>query len=124
MEDIIIYEKPTCSKCRIAIGILDEHGTPYSRIRYHDIPLTKNKLAELVQKLGIVPHELLRRTDPSYRKLKINPEALNDEEVISLMIEHPDLMQRPILERGESAIIGRPPERVLEFLKTSPDLLI
>lgn len=97
--------------------MLDEHGTPYERIRYHDTPLTKNKLAELIEKLGIAPHELLRKDDPLYEKLKIRSGALSDKEAISLMIEHPDLMQRPILERGESAIIGRPPERILEFIK-------
>lgn len=119
MDEIIIYEKPTCSKCRIALEILDEHGAAYRRVRYHDAPLTTKKLAELVRKLGIAPRELLRKEDPIFRDLKIKLEQLDDAGIISLMIEYPDLMQRPILERGEYAIIGRPSERVLEFLKRS-----
>lgn len=119
MDEIIIYEKPACSKCRIALEILDEHGTAYRRVRYHDAPLTKKKLAELIRKIGIAPRELLRKEDPLFHALKIKLEPLGDAEIISLMIEHPDLMQRPILERGENAIIGRPSERILEFLKRS-----
>jgi arsenate reductase (glutaredoxin) len=117
MEEIIIYEKPTCSKCRIALRMLDEHGVPYRDVRYHDAPITKKKLAELVKKIGITPAELLRKEDPVYKKLHVKPETLKDAEIIELMITHPDLMQRPILERGDRAILGRPSERVLEFLQ-------
>lgn len=119
MEEVTIYEKPTCSKCRTALTMLDTHSVPYVRVRYHDTPLTKKKLAELIGKLGITPHELLRKEDPAYRALTIDPDHLTNDEVISLMIDQPDLMQRPILERGQEAIIGRPLERVLEFLEKS-----
>lgn len=117
MEEIVIYEKPTCSKCRIAIKMLDEHGSPYRKVRYHDAPLTKKKLSSLIKKIGIAPKELLRKEDPLYKKLQVKSEDLTDTKSIELMLEYPDLMQRPILERGEKAIIGRPSERVLEFLQ-------
>lgn len=116
MEEIVIYEKPTCSKCRVAIQILSERGIPFRTVRYHDAPLTKKKLAELVRKMGIAPKELLRKEDPAYRALAIRPDTLSDTQTIALMIEHPDLMQRPILERGDRAILGRPTERVSAFL--------
>lgn len=119
MDEIIIYEKSTCSKCRIALEVLDEYGTAYRRVRYYDMPLTNKKLAELIRKIGIAPRELLRKEDPIFPTLKIKLERLDDAEIISLMIEHPDLMQRPILERGEDAIVGRPSERILKFLKRS-----
>jgi len=117
MDEITIYEKPTCSKCRVAIQIVDEHGVPYRDVRYHDEPLSKKKLAELIRKIGIAPRELLRKEDPVYKKLQFKPDELTDAKIIELMIEYPDLMQRPILERGERAIVGRPSARVLEFLK-------
>lgn len=117
MEEIVIYEKPTCSKCRVAMQILDEHGVPYRDVRYHDNPLTEKKLAELIQKIGIEPKELLRREDPVYRELKVRPDDLTDGEIIQLMIKYPDLMQRPILEYGDRAIVGRPSGRVMEFLR-------
>jgi arsenate reductase len=117
MEEITVYEKPTCSKCRIALQMLNDEGVPYRRVRYHDAPLTRKKLTGLIKKIGITPRELLRREDPVYRELKLKPETLSDAQIVALMIEHPDLMQRPILERGNRAIIGRPSERVFEFLK-------
>ena len=117
MDEITIYEKPTCSKCRAAIGLLDQNGVPYQKVRYHDAPLTKKKLGSLIRKLGITPRELLRTEDPAYRALALKPDMLSDDAVIALMLEHPDLIQRPILERGDRAIIGRPTERVTAFLK-------
>lgn len=117
MEEIVIYEKPACSTCRAALHMLDERGIPYRTVRYHDAPLTKEKLSELIKKIGIAPTGLLRAKGPAYRELGIKAEELSDTEIVELMIAHPDLMQRPILERGDRAIVGRPPERILEFLK-------
>ncbi|MDO8231605.1 MAG: ArsC/Spx/MgsR family protein [bacterium] len=114
MEEIVIYEKPTCSKCRVAIQALDKSGVAYRKVRYHDTPLTKKKLKELIAKLKISPRELVRADDA--RDLKIDYKNLNDDEVIGLMVKYPDLMQRPILERGSTAIVGRLPERILEFI--------
>lgn len=117
MDEIVIYEKSTCSKCRVAIQILNEHGAPYRTVVYHDAPLTKEKLTELVGKIGITPRELLRTNEPLYRELHLRTTDMSDEEIIAAMVEHPDLIQRPILERGDRAIIGRPSERITEFLK-------
>lgn len=117
MEEIVIYEKPACSTCRAAIHMLNERGVPYRTVRYHDAPLTKGKLSDLIRKIGIAPIELLRTKGPAYKELGINAETLSDAKIVELMIRHPDLMQRPILERGDRAIVGRPPERILEFLK-------
>ncbi len=116
MEEVVIYEKPTCSKCRVALQMLNESGVRYRTVRYHDTPLTKKKLKELITKLGISPKELVRADDA--RDMKIEYKHLNDDEIVSLMVKYPDLMQRPILEKGDKAIIGRPSDRVLEFIKT------
>lgn len=117
MEEITIYEKPTCSKCRVAIELVNTEGIPYRTVRYHDTPLTHEKLAELIRKIGIQAKELLRIEDPLFRALKVELATIDEQEAIQLMIEHPDLMQRPILERGTRAIIGRPTERIATFLQ-------
>lgn len=114
MEEVIIYEKPTCSKCRMAIEILDASGVVYRKVRYSDTPLTKKKLKELVAKLNIFPKALVRADDA--RDMKIDYKSLSDDEIIDLLVKYPNLMQRPILERGDRAIIGRPPELIPEFL--------
>jgi arsenate reductase len=117
MEEIIIYEKPTCSKCREAVSMVDESGAAFRRVRYYDEPLTQQKFTELIRKMGITARELLRTNEPLYRELGLAKADLSDTELIALMVKHPDLMQRPILERGDMAILGRPTERVAEFLK-------
>jgi arsenate reductase len=116
MEEIVIYEKTTCSTCRAAISLLNEQGVEFRKVRYYDEPLTKEKLAELIRKMGISARELVRKGDAV--KAGVEVEAMSEEELIEAMIENPDLMQRPILERGDRAILGRPPERILEFLHT------
>lgn len=113
---ITIYEKPTCSKCRVALTMLDERGAPYQAVRYHDKPLSRRKLTELIRKIGIAPRELIRTEDPQFRALKLKFSEITDTEAVRLMTQYPDLMQRPILERGDRAIVGRPSERVAEFL--------
>ncbi len=118
MDEIVIYEKSTCSKCRLAIELLNEHGVPYRRVRYHNEPLTKEKLKELIGKIGVSSRELLRTNEPEYQKLNLADKTLSDEVLIEAMITHPNLMQRPILERGDRAIIGRPSERIIEFFNT------
>ena len=116
MEEIIVYEKPTCATCRTAMTLLNEHGVEYRKVRYYDERLSEEKLAELIAKMGITPKELVRKGDAA--KAGVNIDAMSDEELVAAMVENPDLMQRPILERGERAILGRPPEKFLEFLRT------
>jgi arsenate reductase len=117
MQEVTIYEKPTCSKCRVAVSEVEESGLPLQRVRYYDDPLSTEKLTELVRKMGISPRELLRTNEPLYRELGLKDADLDDAELIGLLAEHPDLMQRPILEYGDMAVLGRPSERVAEFLE-------
>jgi len=116
-ETITVYEKPTCTKCREMDKFLRERGVDFSKVNYYIEPLTKKKLAELVRKMNISPRELLRKSEPIYRELGIATGEFTDVQLISLMVEHPDLMQRPIIERGERAVLGRPTENVEELLK-------
>ena len=113
---ITIYEKPTCTKCREMNRVLSESGMPFEKVNYYVQPLTKQKLINLLRKLGMKPRGLLRTSEPVYRELGIGKGEFSDDEIVSLMIEHPDLIQRPIVERGERAILGRPVENVKQLL--------
>jgi len=85
-------------------------------VNYYLEPLGENKLRELIKKIGIKPRELLRASESIYRELELGKKDLSDDEIISLMVAHPDLMQRPIVERGDRAVLGRPTENVKELL--------
>ena len=115
-DKITVYEKPTCTKCREMDKFLREKGVDFSKINYYIKPLTKKKLTELVQKMKIDPRDLLRKSEPIYRELGLAKKELTDAQLIALMVEHPDLMQRPIVERGDRAVLGRPTENVEDLL--------
>ena len=115
-DKITIYEKPTCTKCREMDKLLRERGVPFEKINYYIEPLTKKKLTELIRKMNIKPRDLLRKSEPLYKELGLANDEFSDSELIGLMIEHPDLLQRPIVERGDRAVLGRPTENVKELL--------
>lgn len=117
MEDLVIYEKPTCSKCRAADALLDASGRPYRKVRYMEKPLSEKKLGELLKKLGIPARELVRTNENEYKALKVNAKEMSDREIVSLLAKHPALLERPILECGDRAVLGRPTENVARFLK-------
>jgi arsenate reductase len=115
-DTITVYEKPTCTKCREMDKLLKARGVDFSKVNYYIEPLSKKKLTELVKKMNISPRELLRKSEPVYRELGLATGDFSDAQLISLMVEHPDLMQRPIVERGDKAVLGRPTENVEEIL--------
>ncbi|MDX6499203.1 MAG: hypothetical protein QOG23_2463 [Blastocatellia bacterium] len=116
-DNITVYEKPTCTKCREMDRFLRESNVDFSKINYYIEPLSEKKLRELIKKMGIKPRELLRTSEPIYRELGLAKKELSDNEIISLMVKHPDLMQRPIVERGDRAVLGRPTENVKVLLR-------
>ena len=115
-DKITIYEKPTCSKCREMDKLLRERGVSFEKINYYIQPLTRKKLTELLRKMNLKPRDLLRKSEPVYKELGLSEDKFSDSELIGLMIEHPDLLQRPIVERGDRAVLGRPTENVKELL--------
>ena len=115
-DTITVYEKPTCTKCREMNKFLVAHGVDFTKVNYYIEPLSEKKLRELVKKMGINPRELLRTGESIYRELGLGKKDLSDDEIISLMAEHPDLIQRPIVERGDRAVLGRPTENVKSLL--------
>ena len=115
-DTITVYEKPTCTKCREMDRFLRESGVDFSKINYYIKPLSEKKLGDLIKKMGISPRELLRTSETIYRELELSKKDLSDDEIISLMVKHPDLMQRPIVERGDRAVLGRPTQNVKVLL--------
>ncbi len=116
-DKITVYEKPTCTKCREVDKILREAGADYEKINYYVEPLSQAKLTELLKKMGIPARELLRTSESVYKELGLAKKELSDKELIALMAEHPDLIQRPIVERGAKAVLGRPVENIRPLLK-------
>ncbi len=96
--------------------LLRESGVPFEKVNYYIEPLSKKKLTELIRKMKISPRELLRTSEPIYRELGLAKGEFRDDEIISLMVKHPDLIQRPIVERGDQAVLGRPTENVKKLL--------
>ncbi len=96
--------------------LLRESGVEFEKVNYYNQPLTKKKLTELIRKMKIKPRELLRTSESIYRELGLGKSEFTDDEIISLMVEHPDLIQRPIVERGNHAVLGRPVESVKALL--------
>jgi arsenate reductase len=113
---ITIYQKPTCTTCRQVYAALKESGVPLDSVDYYLEPLSKTKLKDLLRKMGIGARDLLRTREEIYRTLKLAERSLSDDEIIDLMVEHPDLIQRPIVEKGERAILARPAERLKQIL--------
>ena len=111
-----VYEKRTCTTCRNLAALLGEEGIEFERVDFHVEPLTAAELRELVGKTGRPAEELFRAREPVYRELGLGDREVEDDEAIELMAEHPALLQRPVVEQGERAVLARPIERVRELL--------
>lgn len=115
MEKITLYHNPRCSKSRNAKKLLEERGAEFSVIEYLKTPLDVTELKALADKLGLPVREMLRTNEGIYRELQLD-EAASDENLFKAIAEHPILLQRPIAVAGTRAVIGRPPENVLDLL--------
>jgi arsenate reductase (glutaredoxin) len=111
---ITVYEKTACSNCQRLVRILAERGIDFDRIDYHIDPLPADRIAALLAKAQIGPRAALRIKEPEAKAL-IERDA-SDDEILAAMAANPVLLQRPIVERGDRAVLARPAERVLELL--------
>lgn len=116
MNKITVYENPTCTTCRKVAKAFSEQGIDFEKVNYYIKPFSKSLLKILLNKMQMKPSELLRKDDDVYKKLKTKIKNLNEDEILNLMIENPDLIQRPIVEKGNKAILARPPERIKEIM--------
>jgi arsenate reductase (glutaredoxin) len=113
---IVIYQKPTCTTCRQVHAALKESGVDFDAVDYYVDPIPKKKLHELLRKMKMTARELLRTKEPIYKTLRLAERNLSDEEIVELMVRNPDLIQRPIVEKGSRAILARPAGRLKDIL--------
>ncbi len=116
MSKITIYQKPACTTCRQVYNVLKESGVDFNTVNYYVDPLSKTKLKELLSKMKMPASELLRKKEPVYKELKLAEKQLTEDKILDLMVKHPDLIQRPIAEKGSRAILARPAEKIREIL--------
>ncbi len=116
MSEITIYHNNRCSKSREAMCILDEIKTKANVIEYLITPPTEEDLKSLLKKLGMEAHELVRKNETIYKE-KFEGKKMSEEQWIKTLVKHPILIQRPIVVKGNKAIIARPPEKLKEFLR-------
>ncbi len=115
MSDLVVYEKRTCTTCKNLAMLLQEKGIDFDQVDYHVEPLPEAKIRELLGKAGMRPADALRAREDAYRE-HVAGRDLSDDVLFALMAERPELLQRPIVERGDRAVLARPVERVLELL--------
>ena len=116
MTDLMLYHNPRCSKSRGALELLEARGLTPTVVRYLETPLDAAQLKALLAKLGLTARQLLRTGEDEYKALNLADASLSEAQLIAAIAAHPKLMERPILETADKAIIGRPPENVLEIL--------
>jgi arsenate reductase len=116
-----LFHNPRCSKSRGARALLDDAGVGYRVVEYLKSPPTRAELEHLVAILMGPPAALVRTGDAAFRELGVGASALSEPAaVVDLLVAHPGLMERPVLVVGDRAVIGRPPERVLDLLGRDP----
>ncbi|MBF4208394.1 arsenate reductase (glutaredoxin) [Pseudomonas donghuensis] len=116
MTDLTLYHNPRCSKSRGALELLEARGLAPTVVRYLETPPTAVELKALLGKLNISARQLLRSGEDEYKTLNLADASLSEAQLIDTMAQHPKLIERPILIAGDKAVIGRPPEKVLEIL--------
>ena len=113
---VTIYHNPKCSKSRQTLELLSAKGITPTIIEYIKNPPTVEKLKEILSQLGIAPRDLMRKKEDTYTELELENSSLSDKDLIDFMIEHPILIERPIVIANGKVALGRPPEQVLDIL--------
>lgn len=117
MKNTIIrfYHNPDCSKSRAALALLEQNGFQLDILYYLDKPLTRDEICTLAEQLKLSLREILRKNEAIYKQFNLDDMHLNDEIVLDIVVKHPILLERPIIQIGDKAIIGRPPEKAVPF---------
>ena len=113
---IEIWHNPRCSKSRQALQLIEALGITPNVVRYLETPPTGPRLEAVLQLLDIAPRALMRTRETVYSTLSLGDASLEDSALVGAMAAHPVLIERPVVIAGDRAVIGRPPERVLEIL--------
>ncbi|WP_022727849.1 arsenate reductase (glutaredoxin) [Fodinicurvata sediminis] len=113
---VTIYHNPRCSKSRQALALLREQGVEPRIVEYLRTPPDAETLKGLLERLELAPRELMRRKEAPYKELDLDNRGLEDAALIQAMVDNPILIERPIVLKGEKAVVARPPEKALEIL--------
>lgn len=116
MSETVLLHNPRCSKSVAAKRLLEARGVAFEERRYLEQPLSRDELVQLARRLGRPPRGWIRSGEAAWAEAGLGPQS-SDEALFDAMAKHPVLMERPILVRGERAVVGRPPERVLALLE-------
>ena len=117
MSKYTIFHNPRCSKSRKTLQILKDNECDTEIILYLETPLDQSVLEGVIKKISLSPRELLRKGEQEFKDNVLKNKNLSDQEIIEFMVKHPKLIERPIVIKGDKAILGRPPENVLELIK-------
>ena len=111
-----IFHNPRCSKSRQALKILQDHYCDIEIINYLEIDLDVSLIKDVLKKLSLKPRNILRTSEQDYKDNNLKEDDFSDDDLIDYMIKHPKLIERPIVIKGHRAVLGRPPENVLELI--------
>lgn len=115
MSMITIYQKPTCSTCREAVKLVEASGQSYTTVNYYEKPFSKAQLQGLLKKARLSAKDILRTKEEICKTLGLTKTSLSEDELLDLMLKHPDLIQRPLVEKGQKVILARPAETVKQL---------
>jgi len=115
MSEITIYHNPRCSKSRASLALLEDNGIVPEIVLYQESPLNRATLSTLLTKLDMKASELVRRGEADFKEAGLS-RASTEQEVLEAMVERPKLIERPIVVKGDRAVLGKPPENVLELV--------
>jgi arsenate reductase len=116
MVKLTVYEKPTCTTSREVIKLLSDKGIDFEKINYYENRFTKSKLNELLKMMNKKPSQLLRKKGTAYKQLDFKNKNYSESKILDFIIQNPDLIERPIVQKGRKAILARPPETVEKFI--------
>lgn len=117
MGEYQIYHNPRCSKSRQTLALLEENGIQADVILYLEDTPDVQTLAQILKKLDMPARDLLRSGEEAYQTLNLADTTLSEQQLIEAMVKQPKLIERPIVVKGDQAVIGRPPESVLALLR-------
>ncbi len=116
MSEFTIYHNPRCSKSRQTLALLEENNVTPVVVEYLENPPSEAELKILLEKLGIGARDLLRKGEDAYKDNNLKDESLSDGQLIKAMNKFPKLIERPVVVKGDKAVLGRPPENVLDLI--------
>ncbi|MBF0271913.1 MAG: arsenate reductase (glutaredoxin) [Magnetococcales bacterium] len=117
-ENVVIWHNPHCSKSRQALKLLEDHGVSPRVVRYLDAPPDAQELGRVLTALGLEPRQLMRTNEVIYKDLGLAEATLDRSQLIAAMVANPRLIERPVVLVGNRAVVGRPPEKVVDLLES------